>query len=88
MIPVRDYLIQLNSEGKRFIAGLRVSDRKDRCAKVLDQLQSEVEADETGRGLDIYMHDRRHLCYIIDDVIMFPNQEMMDLFTRTLFATE
>lgn len=81
-------LVQLNSENKRFTSSFDAETRKDRVANTLDKLQSETRVSPCGVGVDVFTKDKKHLCMIVDTVILFPSQEMQDLFTRTLFATK
>ena len=85
---INDYLIQLNSECKRFVAGIDAATMERRITAVLDAIQFEMRDSETGVGTDIFTKKKEHFCTVINTGVFFPNQKMLDLFTRTLFQTK
>ena len=87
-ININDYLIQLNSESNRFIAGIDAATRENRITAVLDAIRFEMRDSETGIGSDIFTKKKEHFCTVINTGVFFPNQKMLDLFTRTLFQTK
>lgn len=81
-------LIQLNDEKKQFISAFDVTGKEQRVSNALDKLQRETRVSPCGTGVEVIAHNGSLLCFVLKTVLLFPNQEMQDLFTRTLFATK
>ncbi len=81
-------LIQLNSEEKRFVSCFDAGSRQERVSNALDKLQHETSVSKCGLGVDVFTKNKKHLCTIIETVVLFPSTEMQHLFTKTLFDTK